>query len=178
MTRKLIIPFFSLLLLTAESCNRDEPFDPKPQPKPEPLIEYACPKADDIYRIYPDTLFVNKNGLYVMYEDKPIKLTYKNDISSSFALFTCEGKFDDRNKTVNSPLSWKIKTADRETPDLVYATQGVIEIKKLLLPKDVDRILTFKDGDKMEYSVSLLNFREDIIQTSKITILYKQDLQP
>ncbi len=82
------------------------------------------------------------------------------------------------NKTVNSPLSWKIKTAEQESRDVVYAMQGVIPINKLLLPKDVDRILTFKEGEKMEYNVSLLNFNEDIIQTSKITFIYKQDLQP
>ncbi|WP_286767491.1 MULTISPECIES: hypothetical protein [Sphingobacterium] len=178
MSKKLTIPLFSVLFLIVASCSRDEPFYPKPQPEPEPIIEYACPKADDIYKIYPDTLFVNAKGLYVMYKDRPVKLTYTKDISASFALFTCEGKFDNRNKTVNSPLSWKIKTAEQENRDVVYAMQGVIQINKVLLPKDMDRILTFKEGEKMEYSVSLLNFKEDIIQTSKVTFIYKKDLQP
>lgn len=176
MIRKLTISLFSILFLIVASCSRNEPFAPKPQPEPEPLIEYACPKADDIYKIYPDTLFVNAKGLYIMYNDKPVKLTYTKDLSDSFALFTCEGKFDNRNETVNSPLSWKIKTAEQENRGLVYANQGVIEIKKVLLPKDIDRILTLNEGEKMEYSVSLLNFNEDIIQTSKITFIHKKDL--
>ncbi len=113
-----------------------------------------------------------------MYEDRPVKLTYTKDLSTSFALFTCEGKFDNRNETVNSPLSWKIKTADQEPRNIVYAMQGVVQINKVLLPKDMDRILTFTEGEKMEYSVSLLNFKEDIIQTSKVTFIYKEDLQP
>jgi hypothetical protein len=103
-------------------------------------------------------------------------LTYTDEFSTTFALFTCEGKFDNRNKTVNNPLSWKIKTDDKENRDVVYANQGVIQIKQVLLPKDIDRILTFKEGEKMEYSVSLLNFKEDTIQTSKITFIYKKDL--
>lgn len=77
---------------------------------------------------------------------------------------------------VNNPLSWKIKTDDKENRDVVYANQGVIQIKQVLLPKDIDRILTFKEGEKMEYSVSLLNFKEDTIQTSKIIFIYKKDL--
>ncbi|MGJ1410553.1 hypothetical protein ACR78Z_12835 [Sphingobacterium thalpophilum] len=105
-------------------------------------------------------------------------MTYTDEFSTTFALFTCEGKFDDGNKTVNSPLSWKIKTADQEPRKVVYANQSVIQIKQVLLPKDIDRILTFKEGEKMEYSVSLLNFKEDVIQTSKITFIYKKDLQP
>jgi len=103
-------------------------------------------------------------------------LTYTDEFSTTFGLFTCEGKFDNRNKTVNNPLSWKIKTDDKENRDVVYANQGVIQIKQVLLPKDIDRILTFKEGEKMEYSVSLLNFKEDTIQTSKITFIYKKDL--
>ncbi|HBI87245.1 hypothetical protein [Sphingobacterium sp. UBA7038] len=178
MSRKLTIPLFSVLFLIVASCSRDEPFYPKPQPEPEPFIEYACPKADDIYKIYPDTFFVNPTGLYIIYEKKPIKLTYTDEFSTTFALFTCEGKFDNRNKTVNSPLSWKIKTDDQKIRDLVYANQGVIQIKQVLLPKDIDRILTFKEGERMEYCVSLLNFKEDVIQTSKITFIYKKDLQP
>jgi len=176
MRRKLTILLFSVLFLIVASCSRNEPFDPKPQPEPEPFIEYACPKADDIYKIYPDTFFVNPTGLYIIYEKKPIKLTYTDEFSTTFGLFTCEGKFDNRNKTVNSPLSWKIKTDDQKIRDLVYANQGVIQIKQVLLPKDIDRILTFKEGEKMEYSVSLLNFKEDTIQTSKITFIYKKDL--
>lgn len=178
MRRELTIPIFSVLFLIVASCSRNEPFEPKPQPEPEPYVEYACPKADDIYKIYPDTFFVNPTGLYIINEKKPIKLTYTDKLSTTFALFTCEGKFDYRNKTLNSPLSWKIKTDDQETRDVVYANQGVIQIKQVLLPKDIDRILMFKEGEKMEYSVSLLNFKEDIIQTGKITFIYKKDLQP
>ncbi|MGJ1410554.1 hypothetical protein ACR78Z_12840 [Sphingobacterium thalpophilum] len=68
MSRKLTIPLFSVLFLIVASCSRDEPFNPKPQPEPEPRIEYACPKADDIYKVYPDTFFVTPKGLYIINE--------------------------------------------------------------------------------------------------------------
>ena len=172
MRRKIIIPFLSVLFLAVASCNDDEPLFPKIQPEPEEYVEYACPKAGDIFKIYPDTLYVGESGVYTT---NLYQLHYEG--SSSFALLTCEGKFSDRNKAVNSPLSWEIKTGDQEKRDTVYATQGTINIKQLLLPRDMDKILEFEDGEKMDYDVALLNFDRDTIQASTITIIYKQDLQ-
>ncbi|MGJ1412302.1 hypothetical protein ACR78Z_21770 [Sphingobacterium thalpophilum] len=178
MTKKITIPFLSVLFLAVASCNDEEPLFPKPQPEPEPYVEHTCPKAGDIYKIFPDTVFVNKDGLYIMLGNKLQRLHYDIESSPSFALMTCEGKFHDSNNAVNSPLSWEIKTGEQEGRDTVYATQGTININQLLLPKDVDRILEFEDGEKMEYGVALLNFNRDTIQASTITVIYKQDLQP
>ncbi|WP_270087222.1 hypothetical protein [Sphingobacterium sp. SYP-B4668] len=176
MKKKLFIPFLSVLFLAVVSCKSENPF-PKPQPEPEPYVEHPCAKAGDIYKIFPDTVFVNKDGLYFKFEDKLQRLYYDVESSTSFALFTCEGKFDDRNKAANSPLSWEIKRVEQEKRDTVYATQGAIPINKLLLPKDVDKILTFGDGEKMEYGVSLLNFNRDTIQAGTITFIAKKDLK-
>lgn len=176
MPKKIIIPFLSIFFLAITSCHDEEPLFPKPQPTPEPYVEHTCPESGDIYKIFPDTLFVNKKGVYVKSEDNLHHLHYEG--SSSFALMTCEGKFHDRNKAVNNPTSWEIKIGEQENRDTVYATQGTIKINQLLLPKDVDRILEFDDGGKIEYGVALLNFNRDTIQASTITIIYQQDLQP
>lgn len=177
MRRKIAFPFFSVLVLAVASCKRDKPPFPAPQPKPEPYKEYTCPKAGDIYKVFPDTFFVHKDGLYILLENKLRRLHYDDKESPSFALFTCEGKFKDRNKVVNNPLLWEIREREQQKRDTVYATSGVIKINQLLLPKDVGRILAFEDGQRMEYDVALLNFGQDTIQTNTITFIYKKDLK-
>lgn len=108
-----------------------------------------------------------------MIENKLEPLHYE---TSSFAVFTCEGKFHDRNKPINSPLSWAIKREKQTERDTVYATQGVIKIDQLIQTEDVKKILEFADGEKMEYGVALLNFNQDTIQASTITVIYKEDM--
>lgn len=173
MIEKTIFLFLSVSLLAMASCSDEAPFIPNPQPEPDPYVEYTCPKAGDIYKIFPDTLFINKSGIHVMIENKLEPLHYE---TSSFAVFTCEGKFHDRNKPINSPLSWAIKREKQTERDTVYATQGVIKIDQLIQTEDVKKILEFADGEKMEYGVALLNFNQDTIQASTITVIYKEDM--
>jgi hypothetical protein len=163
------------LFLALASCKEPEPIDPRPQPEPEPSVSYACPKDADIYKIFPDTFLVNEKGIYIKLNDGLRRLRYDDASSVSFALFTCDGKIHDRNKAINSPLSWEIKrgSAGRDT---IYATAGGIRLNQLLLTKDVDKILTFKDGEKIGYDVALLNFNQDTIQANTITFIYKKDL--
>src|SRR5690606_36286770 len=108
-----------------------------------------------------------------MIENKPEPLHYE---TSSFAVFTCEGKFHDRNKPINSPLSWAIKREKQTERDTVYATQGVIKIDQLIPTEDVKKILEFADGEKMDYGVALLNFNQDTIQASTITLIYSAEM--
>jgi len=176
MKRNLISPFVSLIFLAVASCKESEPIDPTPQPEPEPSVSYVCPKKGDIYKIFPDTFLVNETGLYIKINDNLRRLPYDDAGTVSFALFTCDGKFNDRNKAINSPLSWEIKKQNTATRDTVYANAGTIALNKLLLTKDVDQILTFKDGEKMSYEVALLNFNQDTIQANTITFIYKKDL--
>ena len=100
-----------------------------------------------------------------MIENKLEPLHYE---TSSFAVFTCEGKFHDRNKPINSPLSWAIKREKQTERDTVY--------DQLIQTEDVKKILEFADGEKMEYGVALLNFNQDTIQASTITVIYKEDM--
>lgn len=172
MIAKTIFPFLSASLLAMASCSDDASFVPNPQPEPDPYVEYACPKAGDIYKIFPDTLFINKSGVHIMVENKLEPLHAE---TSSFTLATCEGKFHDRNETINSPLSWAIKRGEQTEHDIVYATQGVVKIDQLIQTEDVKKILEFADGEKMEYSVALLNFNQDTIQANTITVIYKDD---
>src|SRR5690606_33837821 len=137
MIEKTIFLFLSVSLLAVASCSDEAPFIPNPQPEPDPSVEYTCPKAGDIYKIFPDTLFINKSGIHVMIENKLEPLHYE---TSSFAVFTCEGKFHDRNKPINSPLSWAIKREKQTERDTVYATQGVIKIDQLIQTEDVKKI--------------------------------------
>jgi len=176
MTRKVISPFISLLFLAAAACKQPEPIYPTPQPEPEPFVSYPCPKEGDIYKIFPDTFLVSETGLYVKVNDNLRRLRFDDASTVSFALFTCDGKFNDRNKAINSPLSWEIKRKNTAIRDTVYANAGAITLNQLLLTKDVDQILTFKEGEKMDYDVALLNFNQDTIQANTITFIYKKDL--
>jgi len=177
MKRKGIILFVSALLLAVASCNDVEPINPEPEPFPGPLIEYACPNEGDIYKVFPDTMVVNKNGLYVKVDDKYHKVPYKDPHGMSFGLFTCEGKIDELADAANSPLSWEIARSENKVRDTVYATSGSILINQLLLPKDVQQISKFEDGQMMEYEVALLNFNQDTIQTSNTVVQYLKDVQ-
>lgn len=173
MKRKLELLFLSLLFLTIVSCHDKEREFPKPQPEPELYVEYVCPKAGDIYKIWPDTfLFNKKSEIYALEGDKMYAYN-----SAAFMLGTCEGEFHERNKAVNSPLSWEIKTGKEDERDTVWATRGTIYLKQILFMDDIDRILEFKDGEKMDYDVALLNFNKDTIQENTITFIYKPDLQ-
>lgn len=174
MVKKIIIPFLSVLSLAVVSCNDEEPLFPKSQPAPEPYTEHTCPKEGDVYKIFPDTIILNKKGIYANIDGSLQQLHYED--GSSFALMTCKGKFQDRNNASNSPLSWEIGAGKQEKRDTVYATQGTIKINQLLLPKDVDRILKLEDGKKIEYGISLLNFDQDTIQSGTVTVIYRKDL--
>lgn len=69
-----------------------------------------------------------------------------------------------------------VKAGKQEERDTVYANRGTIKINQLLLPKDVDRILKFEDGEKTEYGIALSNFDRDTIQASTITVIFKEEL--
>lgn len=172
--RKFQILSFSILLLAAVSCKKGNVVEP-PIIDPPVNVEYACSNDGDIFKIFPDTMFVNQEGLFYKWENEIFELNSAEGIS--FGLFTCEGMLLDRNNPINSPLAWKISLAGNTNSDTLYATQGTVLLNDVLLSQDIESLKSMADGEEIQYQISLLNFNEEIIQTSAITVIHKEALR-
>ncbi|GEM68043.1 hypothetical protein SMI01S_16490 [Sphingobacterium mizutaii NBRC 14946 = DSM 11724] len=61
-------------------------------------------------------MILNEKGLYANVNGDRQKLYY--EAGTFFALMTCKGKFNDRNNSSNSPLSWEISSEDKKMCDI------------------------------------------------------------
>ncbi|MBD1427222.1 hypothetical protein [Sphingobacterium arenae] len=175
MKKRLIVPFLSVSFLFLLSCSSIDPAPPKPIIDPIVYVEFPCPQKDNIYKIWPDTILLNNKGeFYGKLGDDIFDLKYEY---TEFALGTCEGKLDLRNKAINSPLAWSVKTDEGGKREHIPTRSGVLYVKEVFLQKDIDRILKFKSEEEVDFEVALLNFNQDTIQHSTIKLIYNPDFK-
>ncbi|MGJ1205517.1 hypothetical protein [Sphingobacterium lactis] len=173
-----LYPLFVIsLLLAMVSCKNQEPEFPKPQPEPEPVTEYTCPKEGDIYRLWPDTIFINATGQMFSPAPDGKKIHDVPYDHSQFMLGTCQGKLLLRNKTINSPGAVKMRTEEGKAGDIIPIASGNIYLREIVSKEDIARVLALKDGGKADFEIALLNFRQDIIQTNTITFIHRADFK-
>lgn len=158
----------ALFLIT--SCAKETPQPIITKPDPEPAVFYECPKDGDIFKIIVDTIIFDKNGDLYTTKNKKIPYDY-----GTIPLGVCAKTADLSRSAKYNPMSAIVKTDEGKTRDMIWDRNGYI--KNMIFQEDIKRIQTFPDGKKVSFELSLLNFNRDVIQTSSIVIVYKQDIK-
>jgi len=164
--KNILLVIFSMAFLLG-SCGKEKSQPIIDKPDPEPSVIYECPQDGDVYKLIIDTIFINsKSGLYT---------TYGSEIPYAFSaipLGVCAKTADLYGTAKYSPMSAIVKTDEGKTREMLWDRNGYL--KNMILPEDIERILTFPLGKKAIFELSLLNFNRDVIQTSPIVIIYNE----
>lgn len=164
---KYVLPAIFSIILLLSACGKDKPQPVIIKPDPESWVLYKCPERGDIYKLIVDTIIINaKSELFTTYGSM-IPYAY-----SAIPLGACDETAGLYGTAKYSPLSARVKTDKGETRDMIWDRNGYF--KDVILPEDIQRIRTFQSGEKAVFQLSLLNFNKDVIQTSRIVIIYKE----
>lgn len=155
------------LLLTA-SCNKENPSVTPEIPDPDPVVYHQCPNDGDVYKLVFDTLILNSKR--EMYTVDSVQIKYELD--NAMPLGVCEKTAELYGSAQYSPLAAKVKIEDGTSRDMIWDRFGYF--RDIVLADDIDRIVKFPDGKKIKFELSLLNHSRETIQTSPITIIYKE----
>lgn len=156
----------SIVLLTG-SCKEEKPQPIIIKPDPEPTVFHECADDGDIYKLIVDTVIFNSKGELYITNGRQINFEYATvplGVCAKTAKFYGTAKY--------SPTAAIVKTDEGKTRDMIWVRNGYI--KNMILPEDIQRILTFADEKRINFELTLLNSNHDIIQTSPMTIIYKE----
>lgn len=162
-------------LIFLNACSKSEKPEFPPPPEPQPHIEYPCPKEDDIYRLWPDTILVNSKEQLFSFDTNGEKLHDVLYDFSQFMLGTCTGKLEVRNEIINMPFAIKVKANNGQVSNLIPLNQGNIYLKTILSKQDITRITTLNNEEMEHYEIAILNFKRDTIQTNIVTFVNRPD---
>jgi hypothetical protein len=155
------------LFLTV-SCSKDNPKVIQEPIIPEPVVYHQCPNDADVYKLVFDTLFINSKR--EMYTVDSVEIKYKLD--NAMPLGVCEKTSTLYGSAQYSPLSAMVKNDENVSRSMKWDRYGYF--RDIILSEDMDRILTFPDGKKITFELSLLNHSNEVIQTSPIVLIYKE----
>ncbi|MGH2624737.1 MAG: hypothetical protein ACRDE7_13795 [Sphingobacterium sp.] len=166
---KFLCPIMTLVIL--QSCEKERNPVLPDIPGPDPIVYNECPKDGDIYKLGFDTLIFNAKGEFFAIGTTVgrVQLDYK---TIAMPLGVCTKTADLYGLPEYSPLFAKIKTEEGVIRDVKWDRFGMIQ--DMILPEDINRILKFPNDKKIAFELSLLNFNQDVIQTSPIIIIYKE----
>ncbi|EOR95307.1 hypothetical protein ADIARSV_1538 [Arcticibacter svalbardensis MN12-7] len=167
---KNILPLAFSILFLIGSCSKEKPDPIIEKPDPEPAVFYECPDGDK-YKMLMDTIVIDGKGdLYRINSkigDNSILFKY-----AQIPLGICAKAVDWYGNAKFSPVSALVKTEEGKTREMIWYLNGYF--KNVILPEDIKRILTFTEGQKATFELTLLNFNEDVIQRIPLVIIYHE----
>ncbi|MGX5688666.1 hypothetical protein [Arcticibacter tournemirensis] len=165
--KETVCKYTLLIIFCMGSCEKDNSQLINKRPDPEPPVIFQCPKDGDIYKLIVDTIIFNRKGELYITNGHQITFEY-----ATIPLGVCAKTADFYGTARYSPMAAIVKTDEGKTREMIWDRNGYI--KNMILPEDIERFLTFTDGKKISFELSLLNFNHDIIQTSSMTIIYRE----
>ncbi len=164
---KQILVTYGLCLFLITSCNKSNPvYVPQP-PEPDPIYYNQCANDGDIYKLLFDTLVINSKR--EMYTIDAHEIKYKLD--NAMPLGVCEKTARLYGTAQYSPLSAIVETDEGISRPTKWDTRGYF--RDIILEADIDRIVSFPDGKKVTFQLTLLNHSDEVIQTSPIVLIYQ-----